>query len=313
MKQKVCCSIKGRDAVMRKNRKSNTKKERVIMLASSAFVLAALTMTGIYMQSNNAESEDDGYTLDLAELQDSAENKVNEIAETNEDTAQENGGTVAQNDKGETGSELPGEAVAELKNSDDALDFMPLEAGSDLVEIPGLTDGEAEGTDMAAATDEAEAAVAEEAAAVDSKTVTQTLQFAEADGLLKPVSGEVMLPFSMDGSIYFSTLDQYKYNPALMLSAEIGTTVISCTDGKVVDIFENEEIGQAVTVELGDGYQLTYGQLADVTVAVGDYVEEGEVLAVVATPTKYFSVEGSNLYMKLTADGVPVNPELLFR
>lgn len=32
------------------------------MLASSAFVLAALTMTGVYMKGQNVESKDDGYT-----------------------------------------------------------------------------------------------------------------------------------------------------------------------------------------------------------------------------------------------------------
>ena len=45
---------------MRRNRKSGIHKERIIMLASSAFVLAALTMTGVYMKGQNVESKDDG-------------------------------------------------------------------------------------------------------------------------------------------------------------------------------------------------------------------------------------------------------------
>ena len=47
---------------MRRNKKSGIHKERIIMLASSAFVLAALTMTGVYMKGQNVESKDDGYT-----------------------------------------------------------------------------------------------------------------------------------------------------------------------------------------------------------------------------------------------------------
>ena len=39
------------------------------MLASSAFVLAALTMTGVYMKGQNVESKDDGYTLDFTALE----------------------------------------------------------------------------------------------------------------------------------------------------------------------------------------------------------------------------------------------------
>ena len=122
-----------------------------------------------------------------------------------------------------------------------------------------------------------------------------------------------MIPFSMDSSVYFSTLDQYKYNPALMLVAEEGMTVSACAEGKVVDIFEDAEIGRAVTMELGDGYQITYGQLKEISVSLDSYVNPGETIGVVAAPTKYYSVEGANLYLKLTMDGTPVNPEALFR
>ena len=45
----------------------------------------------------------------------------------------------------------------------------------------------------------------------------------------------------------------------------------------------------------------------------GSYVESGEIIAFIAAPTKYFSVEGSNLYLKLTMNGVPVDPEGLLR
>ena len=280
------------------------------MFASSAFVLAALTMTGVYMKSQDTESENDGYSLDLAQMGDSAEEKANEIAQNEEDdgiTAQGVGGTVAQNDEKIQDADTLGDTVAQGKNMDDALDFMPLEADSDLVVIPGITD------DAEVADAQSENMDQEVTAQVNSATVANSLQFAEADGLLKPVSGEVLLPFSMDGSIYFSTLDQYKYNPALMLSAEAGSDVMACAEAKVIDIFSNEEIGQAVKLELGSGYEIVYGQLENLSVAVGDYVEEGEIIATVAAPTKYFSVEGSNLYLKLTAEGVPVNPELLFR
>ena len=57
-----------------------------------------------------------------------------------------------------------------------------------------------------------------------------------------------------------------------------------------------------------DGYELTYGQLTDLTVAEGDIVTTGEIIGQVAEPTKYYSVEGCNVYFKLTKDGQPVNP-----
>lgn len=116
---------------MRRNRRNNVRRERIVMLASSAFVLAALTMTGLYMKDKNAEVKDDGYTIDFTALENNVEDKFEEIA-MNEDN-----GTVDDT-----------EQVA-LGNPDDDLDYMPLEAGSHLVEIPGLTMDEAD-TDMTA-------------------------------------------------------------------------------------------------------------------------------------------------------------------
>lgn len=311
---------------MRRNRKNNAKKERMIMLASSAFVLTALTMTGIYMQNKNKESKDDGYTLDFTALENNAENKYQEIARDSGDNHKIGEG-VEQLLTGD------GAGISFIENKEDDLDYMPMEAGSGNVEIPGLTDtlnldneviGEKEigekpeepgTTEESEETEDSESGKNREGKKTASQNVTvaKELHFAESDGLLRPLEGEVMIPFSMDSSVYFSTLDQYKYNPALMLVAEEGMTVSACAEGKVVDIFEDAEIGRAVTMELGDGYQITYGQLKEISVSLDSYVNPGETIGVVAAPTKYYSVEGANLYLKLTMDGTPVNPEALFR
>lgn len=295
---------------MRRNRKNSAKKERIIMLASSAFVLTALTMTGIYMQARDEESKDNGYTLDFTALENNTENKSQEIAQNNQPNP--------------IGNTVPLENFADV--TEDDLDYMPMEAGSGNIEIPGLTtiQGQTEtGTEQKEElpVEEAPQALTEtddsgkEQQKEDTKkvTVSKELHFAESDGLLRPVSGEVLIPFSMDSSVYFSTLDQYKYNPALMLDAEEGTSVAACAEGKVIDIFQSAEIGNAVTMDLGDGYQITYGQLQEISVSIDSYVNPGEQVGTIAAPTKYYSIEGANLYLKLTMDGTPVNPEILFR
>lgn len=280
------------------------------MLASSAFVLAALTMTGVYMQSRNSESKDDGYTIDFSAMENNTSSKAEEIAR------QQAG--VQEQEAADSRTQISAKPNSGAVLEDD-LDYMPMEAGSNLVEIPGLTDHvqekdkEPETSTQPDATTQPEEQKPAKQTAAEKSVVAKELHFAEADGLLRPVQGEVLLPFSMDGSIYFSTLDQYKYNPALMLQAEEGTSVTACAEGRVTDIFEDAEIGHAVTMELGDGYQITYGQLKEINVTPGSYVNAGEQIGQVAAPTKYFSVEGANLYLKLTADDVPVNPEALFR
>ncbi len=316
---------------MRRNRKDNTKKERIVMLAASAFVLTALTMTGIYMQTKEEEEQDDGYTLDFTALEDNATDKYEEIAQNQTEK------NIAENPPE---AKLP--ELSEVNGLEDELDYMPLEAGSGQIKIPGLTDvtdsvrqqeeqpkkpteGEdAETPKKAGISEEPEENIeprTEETAREEptdteiaqTSTDSRELHFAESEGLLRPLEGEVLIPFSMDGSVYFTTLDQYKYNPALMLVAEEGTTVTACAEGKVVDIFENAVFGRAVTMDLGDGYQITYGQLKDINVSVDSYVNPGDVVGLVAAPTKYFNKEGANLYLKLTVNDTPVNPEKLFR
>ena len=51
-----------------------------------------------------------------------------------------------------------------------------------------------------------------------------------------------------------------------------------------------------------------YGQLKEVQVKVGDYLEAGNVIGYLEIPTKYYSLEGRNLYFEMLKDGQPVNP-----
>ena len=126
--------------------------------------------------------------------------------------------------------------------------------------------------------------------------------------LLWPVNGTILLNYSMDKTVYFSTLDQYKYNPAVIISGAEGDQVISATTGIVKSIDVTAETGTTVNIDIGNGYELFYGQLKEVPVKVGDYVEAKTVLGYVSQPTKYYSVEGCNVYFEMRKDGQPVNP-----
>ena len=136
----------------------------------------------------------------------------------------------------------------------------------------------------------------------------QNVNFTEDSKLLWPVDGNVIMNYSMDKTVYFSTLDQYKYNPALIISGAEGDQVISATTGIVKSIDVTPQTGTTVNIDIGNGYELFYGQLKDVTVKTGDYVEAKTVLGYVAQPTKYYSVEGCNVYFEMRKDGQPVNP-----
>lgn len=287
---------------MRRNNRNKAKKERIIMIASSAFVLAALTMTGVYMKETNERNKDDGYSVDFTEIEENVEDKVQEIAEN-----------IAPGNPVDDGEDMVAQ-VEEQTNMENDLDYMPMEVDSGLVEIPGLTEGlYTEGETVAEVTEAApEEIPAEQEVSGQNIIVEQSLSFSEDMGLTRPATGEILMNYSMDGSIYFATLDQYRYNPAVIFTAQVGEEVHACAAAKVVDIYNDAKLGHVVVLELGNGYQAVYGQVEDIKVVVGDTVAAGDVIASVSTPTKYYSVEGSNLYFELTKDGQPVNPEPLF-
>ena len=137
----------------------------------------------------------------------------------------------------------------------------------------------------------------------------ETLHFRPENGLVWPIEGTTLLDYSMDATIFFPTLQQYQYNPAMIISGKVNQKVYFIAKGKVVDISTNEETGCTVTQDIGDGYKAVYGQLKEVNFQVGDMVESGQVVGYVSEPTKYYSVEGSNVYFQILKDGVPVDPE----
>ncbi len=138
--------------------------------------------------------------------------------------------------------------------------------------------------------------------------VEPILHFDAETDLNWPLQGNVVLNYSMDQTVYFATLDQYKYNPAVIIKAEVNTPVKAVAAGKVTSVETMAETGSTITVDMGDGYSAIYGQLKEIPKSTGDYVEDGEILGYISEPTKYYSVEGSNLFFELQKDGTPVDP-----
>lgn len=327
---------------MRRDRKSVVKRERLILLAASIAILAGLTATGIYVKNRNTEKSDE-YVVDFSDLEksDVADERKSDQAGTEEygdldydpyfqetqssnveNPGLERDGTVSENSlltgkAGEDGQAAEKETGAQdgatkAENGEEQPETL------DSSQLP-LTEGVEQADTAAAAPAQSEdaadeAAIAQDAqedgveASADAGTLQPALSFAEEDGLIWPAIGNVLIGYSMDKTVYFATLDQYKYNPAMIIGLNEGTEVAAAANGRVVSLYEDSEIGQALVLDLGDGYELTYGQLKGLTVGKGEYVTAGTIIGQVAAPTKYFSAEGSNLYFKMTKDGAPVNP-----
>lgn len=165
---------------------------------------------------------------------------------------------------------------------------------------------------MADETDEDSAVLASsDATGVDftEDTVLYTaLEYNGEQNLVWPVTGNVILPYSMDTTVYYQTLDAYKCNPGIIIEASEGDDVFAAYEGIVSSIEETKEYGTVVTVTMGNGYEAKYGQLMNVCVSEGDMVSVSQTLGEVAPVSSYFVEEGTNLYFQINKDDEPVNP-----
>ena len=262
--------------VMRKDEWTALMRKKQYVIAGSLVVIAAVGMTALY--GTNQAKERENLEQEIAE---------NEGTEAVED--------IAAAEEESEASQASSVVAPEKKNVDVA------QEGTETAEI-----AEADSTELAKEDEPAEEN------AEQANSTAETLHFAAEDGLLWPMEGDVILNYSMDSTVYFATLDQYKYNPGVIISGEVNDKVTSVAKGQVSEIENSEVTGCTVTVDLGDGYEAIYGQLKEVNFAVGDYVEAGHVIGYVGEPTKYFSVEGSNLYFELRKDGLPIDPVEFF-
>lgn len=308
------------------------------MLTSSVLVLTALTVTGVFVRrNNNAEKED--YVVDFEAIEKSdtltAENMMSgeeldtlfaevgtddldydpsfqeansQNVENTEDRLTAKKGIKKENkldkDAEDERAETDTEREISIKSEDTIKEKEKQEPEKDKKKE---AEEQAEGM-FDESVDTAKTIEEEETAEAISTTVQPTLDFKEEDNLVWPIVGDVLINYSMDQTVFFPTLQQYKYNPAIVIAANQGESITAAADGRVTSVSYDPTIGNMVVMDLGNGYELTYGQLENITVSEGSYVTVGDGIGTVASPTKYYSVEGTNVYFKLTKDGEPVNP-----
>ena len=143
---------------------------------------------------------------------------------------------------------------------------------------------------------------------VETAGAAQDLMFSEATIMELPVTGTVLIPYNMENTVYFPTLDLYQCNPGVVFSAAEGTPVLAAADGEVVSVENDARTGLTVTMNLGNGYEAIYGQLTDVSLEAGQKVQKAARIGAVAAPTKYYVKEGSNLFFEMKKDGKAIDP-----
>lgn len=277
---------------MKRPNKLLNKKYLSSLVIAAFLILSVLTAYNIRFGEEKAETEVEETIGDNEDVISSGEARI---------------GSREQSD-GVDNADEPGSGRDEEDGADDADET---ESGRDEEDDADDADEAGSGRDETADADETagDRGLTNDTSEKDDSRTSQT-HFAY-DGkhrLPWPVMGNVILPYSMDTTVYYTTLDQYACNDGLLIGARKGEEVTAVADGRIVNVAQSDRYGTMVTLLIGDNYEVFYGQMGNVKHEIGDEVKEGDVLGLVAEPTRSFVLEGPHLYFKMTYQGEPVNP-----
>jgi septal ring factor EnvC (AmiA/AmiB activator) len=287
------------DGIMSQNRKKTNYGYYVALFAGiAAFALLA----GVYASRQSASEERQYVNLDEESDTVASSSGEQEATQTGADVANATNSDVADADS--TDTQRIGKAdlaMADTATTEDKDGAKADRARSEDTSSDDAGDATSESAKQDADSEEDDTQNQATSAAVSGA-------FAASSKLAWPVQGTVLLPYSMDTTIYFETIDVYKCNNGMVIQSEVGTPVYAAYGGTVLDVSESGEYGQMVRVDIGGGYTAIYGQLADVSVAQGDELGQGSAIGCIANPTAMYTKEGANLYFALQKDGEYVNP-----
>ena len=284
-----------------RNQKMVINKEKCIL---GGIMAVALLSVGIGLASVLSDSKSNSY------------NKEN-VIDLNEGIAGNTDGSEGQEDEQEDGEDGQESLVSlgnEAGNAGGSGNAGGRNTGSELYgedDRTGMTGnaGTAGGNGLAG--DEGEGTEDSEEMPVAAGVAIDPLEgytFGENSVLMWPIAGNIVMNYSMDSTILHKTLGTYKTNPAINISAEVGTNVGAAASGIVQSIYDSEETGTTMVIAVGSGYVTTYGLLDNLAVEEGDSVTAGQVIGTVGAPTAYYVEEGPNVYFAVSKDGTPVDP-----
>lgn len=87
-----------------------------------------------------------------------------------------------------------------------------------------------------------------------------------------------------------------------------GTSVIAPANGKVTNVWFDSSCGNGLKIQHDIGYETVYCHLSKTNVAVGDFVQQGNIIAISG---KSGRVTGPHLHYAIKKDGLFINPSKL--
>lgn len=109
----------------------------------------------------------------------------------------------------------------------------------------------------------------------------------------------------MNALIYYQ--DTYMQSNGIAYASGDKFNVIAVLDGEVIDVTEDELLGNSITIDHGN-MKTIYQSLSEVDVKKGDKVTQGSIIGITGT-SNINSDLGNHLYFEMLVDDLNVNPE----
>ena len=168
-----------------------------------------------------------------------------------------------------------------------------------------------------------EAAVAD---ALTDQTLEQAREFVSSQGaasfpaatqapfvFAQPVEGFLDRDFSMMEPQLFTAANYYRLHPGIDLQVAYGTAVKSCADGRVLRVWQDNELGLCIRIRHSYGYEAVYAGLSDASyVKQGDPVRSGQTIGHAGNGVMAENDQQPHLHLEVWLNETAVDPVGLF-
>ena len=126
-----------------------------------------------------------------------------------------------------------------------------------------------------------------------------------------PVSGKLSKSHDADMQVFSNTMQDYRVHLGLDICAEEGAEVCAVADGTVVEVWEDDLMGQCVAISHGGDAVSVYKNLSLTVpegIAAGAEVSAGSPIGYVGDTAMIELADESHLHFELTVAGIQVDP-----
>ena len=133
----------------------------------------------------------------------------------------------------------------------------------------------------------------------------------ELPAFVLPVSGKLTKSHDADMQVFSNTMQDYRVHLGLDICAEEGAEVRAVADGTVVEVWEDDLMGQCVAISHGGDAVSVYKNLSLTIpegIAAGAKVTAGVPVGYVGDTAMVELADESHLHFELTVAGIQVDP-----